>query len=111
VSSRHDGAAAAAAAAAAANFASDHPRNFLLRGGSRALEGERARHQAAHARAQVRYMRGANAALAAELARVRQEREREGGALQGELVALAGRFKSEQVGWWLGGCTGTQRQA
>ncbi len=46
-------------------------------------------------------MRGANAALAAELARVRLEGERETSSLRGELLALASRFKAEQVrrGW------------
>ncbi|KAL4430551.1 hypothetical protein ABPG77_005791 [Micractinium sp. CCAP 211/92] len=72
------------------------PRNFLLSGGSRALDGERAKEQAAAARAQARSMKGANSALAAELARVRQAGQREGGALRGELAALAGRFQAEQ---------------
>ena len=89
------GAAAAAAAAAAAD-----PRNFLLAGGSgaRALDSERAKAQAAVARAAARDLRGSNAALAAELARMQAEREREAGALRGELLSLAGRFKAEQVG-------------
>jgi hypothetical protein len=42
-------------------------------------------------------MRSTNAQLAAHLARARQEAEREVGALRGELSALAGRFKAEQV--------------
>lgn len=73
------------------------PRNFLLSGGSRALDGEKAAQQAAAARAQARSMKGANAALAAELSRVRHAGQREGGALRGELAALAGRFRAEQV--------------
>ncbi|KAL4436968.1 hypothetical protein ABPG75_004107 [Micractinium tetrahymenae] len=72
------------------------PRNFLLSGGSRALDGEKARQQAAAARAQARNMKGANAALATELTRVREAGQREGGALRGELAALAGRFRAEQ---------------
>ncbi len=91
----HTAGAAAAAAAAAAN-----PRNFLLAGGSgaRALDSERAKAQAAVARAAARDPRGSNAALAAELARMQAEREREAGALRSELLSLAGRFKAEQVG-------------
>lgn len=60
------------------------------------MDGERARQQATAARAQASGMRGANAALAAELVRVRQVGEREGGTLRGELASLAGRFRAEQ---------------
>ena len=76
------------------------PRNFLLAGGSgaRALDGQRAKAQAAAAHTAVHDLRGNNAALAAELARVQAEREREADALRGELLSLAGRFKAEQVG-------------
>ncbi len=49
-------------------------------------------------------MKGANSALAAELARVRQAGQREGGALRGELAALAGRFQAEQVPGAAKGC-------
>ena len=83
------------------------PHNFLLGGGAgRALDGERARAKAAAAHRAAADLRGSNAALAAELARVRAEGEREGGALRAELASLAGRFKAEQVGGaWAGGVT------
>jgi chromosome segregation ATPase len=41
-------------------------------------------------------MRSANSQLSGQLARARQEAERETGLLRSELGALAGRFKAEQ---------------
>ena len=73
------------------------PRNFLMSGGTRALECERARQQAAQARQQVKGMRSTNASLSAQLARARQEGEREVTTLRSELLALTGRFRAEQV--------------
>ena len=102
--------AAARPHTAGAAAAHADPCNFLLAGGARAQDGERAKAQAAAARAAAHDLRGANAALATELARVRAEGEREGGALRGELLSLATRFKAEQArpgharDYWKRGC-------
>lgn len=73
------------------------------------MDGERAQARAAAASRAAADLRGSNAALTAELARVRAEGEREGGALRTELASLAGRFKAEQVAssvWWAVGWSG-----